>query len=144
MNLEIMLINSNEKNLYPKWVWCGDLSSNRRVWCGYTWFVNLLLSPVEEYGWFYVIIWYILFSILSWPMISTQYPCLYWPPTFMFSSCLFVECSKRAVVFNSTAILVSLRHIGSSGWANVSSLDWIFFLMSWCLEVPAWTSFYLF
>ena len=29
-------------------------------------------------------------------------------PTFMFSSCLFVECRKRVVVFDSTVIQVSL------------------------------------
>ena len=115
MNLEIMLINSNEKNLYPKWVWCGDLSSHRCVWCGYTWFVNLLLSPVEEYGWFYVIIWYILFSILSWPMIPTQYLFLVLTPTCIFFSLLFVECSKRAIDFDSSATLTSLQHIRFQG-----------------------------
>ena len=56
----------------------------------------------------YGITWYILFSIWSWPMISTQYPCFLLTPTFMFSSCLFVECSKRAIVFNSTVIQASL------------------------------------
>ena len=55
--------------------------------------------------WYY---WYILISILSWPMISTQYPCFVLTPTFMFSSCLFVECSKRAIIFNSTVIQASL------------------------------------
>ena len=41
-------------------------------------------------------------------MISTQYPCFVLNPTFMFSSLLFVECSKRAIVFNSTVIQASL------------------------------------
>ena len=41
-------------------------------------------------------------------MISTQYPCFVLTPTFTFSSCLFVECSKRAVVFNSTVNQASL------------------------------------
>ena len=41
-------------------------------------------------------------------MISTQYPCFVLTPTFMFSSCLFVECSKRAVDFDSTVIQASL------------------------------------
>ena len=41
-------------------------------------------------------------------MISTQYPWFVLTPTFMFSSCLFVECSKRAIVFNSTVIQASL------------------------------------
>ena len=41
-------------------------------------------------------------------MISTQYPCFVLTPTFMFSSFLFVECSKRAVAFDSTVIQASL------------------------------------
>ena len=41
-------------------------------------------------------------------MISTQYPCFVLAPTFMFSSCFFVECSKRAVAFDSTVIQASL------------------------------------
>ena len=41
-------------------------------------------------------------------MISTQYPCFVLTPTFMFSSCLFVEYSKRAVIFGSTVIQASL------------------------------------
>ena len=41
-------------------------------------------------------------------MISTQYLCFVLTPTFMFSSCLFVECSKRAVAFDSTVIQASL------------------------------------
>ena len=74
-------------------------------------------------------------------MISTQYPCFVLTPTFMFSSLLFVGCSKRAVVFDSTVIQASLYYIGNSGWANASSLDWIFFFKSWCIELPARTSF---
>ena len=41
-------------------------------------------------------------------MISTQYSCFVLTPTFMFSSCLFVGCSKRAIVLNSTVIQASL------------------------------------
>ena len=41
-------------------------------------------------------------------MIYTQYPCFVLTPTFMFSSCLFVECSKRVVAFDSTVIQASL------------------------------------
>ena len=127
MNLEIMLINSNEENLYPKWVWCGDLSSHRCVWCGYTWFVNLLLSPVEEYGLFYVIIWYIVFYF---ELADDTYSVLVFvlTPTYMFLSLLCVECSKRAVVFNSTATLASLHYTGFQGelmllaWTGSSSL----------------------
>ena len=74
--------------------------------------------------WYY---WYILISILSWLMISTQYPCFVLTPTFMFSSCLFVECSKRTVVFNSTATLATLHYSGYQGelmllaWTGSSS-----------------------
>ena len=50
----------------------------------------------------------ILFSILSWPMISTQYPWFVLTPTFMFFFLLFVECSKRAVIFDSTVTQASL------------------------------------
>ena len=68
-----------------------------------------------------------MFPILSWPMISTQYPCFVLTPAFMFSSCLFVECSKRAVVFNSTATLASVHYTGFQGelmllaWTGSSS-----------------------
>ena len=68
----------------------------------------LLLLHVEYHSLFYDITWYILFSILSWPMISTQYPCFVLTPTFMFFFLLFVECSKRAIVLNSTVIQASL------------------------------------
>ena len=90
-------------------------------------FLYMLLLQIEYCSWFYDIIWYILFSISSWPMISTQYLCLYWPPTCMFLSLLFVECSKRTVVFNSTATLASLHYIGFQGeltllaWSGSSS-----------------------
>ena len=60
-------------------------------------------------------------------MISTQYPCFVLTPTFMFSSCLFVECSKRAVIFDSTVTLASLHYSGYQGelmllaWTGSSS-----------------------
>ena len=60
-------------------------------------------------------------------MISTQYPCFVLTPTFMFSSCLFVECSKRAVIFDSTVTLASLHYYGYQGdlmllaWTRSSS-----------------------
>ena len=40
-------------------------------------------------------------------MISTQYPCFVLTPTFMFSSCLFVECSKRAMVIQGELMLLA-------------------------------------
>ena len=48
-------------------------------------------------------------------------------PYFYVSSLLFVECSKRAVVFNSTATLASLHYTGFQGelillaWTESSS-----------------------
>ena len=60
-------------------------------------------------------------------MISTQYPCFVLTPTFMFSSCLFVESSKRAVIFDSTVTLASLHYSGYQGelmllaWTGSSS-----------------------
>ena len=50
-----------------------------------------------------------------------------------------VQQTYRQVQLNRNSSQSSLHRI--SGWANASSLDWIFFFMSWCLEVPAWTSF---
>ena len=41
-------------------------------------------------------------------MISTQYPCFVLTPTFIVSSFLFVECSKCAVIFDSTVTEDSL------------------------------------
>ena len=122
-----MLIYSDLKNLFPNWVWCGGLSPHRCVWWCCKWFLYLLLSPVKNISWFYVIIWNILLSILSWPMIPTQYSCFVLTPTCNCFSLLFVECSKRAIVFNSTATLASLHHVGSQGelmllaWTGSSS-----------------------
>ena len=56
-----------------------------------------------------------LFSIFSWPMTSTQYLCFVLTPTCMFFSLLFVECSKRTVVFISTATLAILHHVRFHG-----------------------------
>ena len=48
-------------------------------------------------------------------------------PTCNFFSLLFVECSKRTVIFNSTATLASLRHTRFQGelkflaWTGSSS-----------------------
>ena len=55
-------------------------------------------------------------------MISTQYPCFVLTPTFMFSSLLFVECSKRAVVFDATVIQASLYYTGFHG--ELTLLAW--------------------
>ena len=42
------------------------------------------LSPVKYCGLFHIIIQYILLSILSWPMIPTQYVFLVLTPTCIF------------------------------------------------------------
>ena len=60
---------------------------------------------------FIVDLWYyLIYTVLyfSWPMISTQYPWFVLTPTFMFFFLLFVECSKRAVIFDSTVTQASL------------------------------------
>ena len=127
MNLEIMLINSNEKNLYPKWVWCGDLSSHRCVdvvtpdlWtCGF----HLLRNMVD----FILLldIYCFLFWVGRWYLLSTRV--LYWPLLVCFLSLLYVECSKHTVVFNSTATLASLHYSEFQGelmllaWTGSSS-----------------------
>ena len=61
-------------------------------------------------------------------MISTQYPCFVLTPTFMFSSCLFVECSKRANVFNSTVIQASL---------TISEIQGALMLLAWTGSPPS-------
>ena len=74
--------------------------------------------------WYYPI--YTVFY-LSWSMISTQYLCFVLTPTCMFLYLLFVECSNRAVVFNSTATLASLHYTEFQGqlmlraWTGSSS-----------------------
>ena len=85
------------------------------------------LLHVEYCSWIYDIIWYILFfyfeladDIYSVPVFCTD-PYLY--VFFLF----IVECSKRTVVFNSTATLASLHHVRFQGelkllaWTRSSS-----------------------
>ena len=116
----------NLMNLFPKWVWYGGLCPHGCTWLYYQWFLYLLMLPVEYCSWFYDIIWYILLSILSWPMISTQYLCFVLTPTCMFS---FVNCgvqqTYRRFQLNRNSSQSSSYQV--SGWANTSSLDWIFF-----------------
>ena len=50
-----------------------------------------------------------------------------------------VQQTCRRLQLNRNSSQSSLHRI--LGWANTSCLDWIFFFMSRCLEVPAWTSF---
>ena len=137
----IMLIYSGLKNLFSKWVWCGGLSPHRCAWCCQR-FLYLLLPPVEYCSWFYVIIWYILLSILSWPMIPTQYLCLVLNRTCMF---LFVICGVQQMCHRLWLVLSSSQSPAHqiSGWAIVPSSCWILSLTSWCLDVRTWTIFLL-
>ena len=126
-------------NIFPKWVWYGGLSPHGCTWRYSSMILVLVMLPVEYCSWFYDIIWYILLFILSWPMISTQYLCLYWPLLVCF---LFVICevqqTYRRLQLNRNSSQSSPRQI--SGWAIVPSSDWI--LSHSCLdvlEVQTWT-----
>ena len=79
-----------------------------------------------------------LFWVGRWYLLSTRV--LYWPllVCFFLLNC-GVQQTCRRVQLNRNSSQSSLHRI--SGWANASSLDWIFLFMSRCLEVPAWTSF---
>ena len=134
----IMLIYSNLKNLFPKWVWCGGLSPHRCASCWCEWFLYLLLLPVEYCSWFYIITRCILLSILSWPMITTQYVFLVLTPTCMF---LFVICRVQQTYHRLRLVRNSSQSsvYQNSGWATVSSSDWTLSFTSWCLEVRTWT-----
>ena len=88
------LLYLTSKNLYFKWVWCGGMSPHSLAWYCDWWctcygvVVNGLcdccLLPVKYCSWFYIIIQCILVSILSWPMIPTQYVFLVLTPTCIF------------------------------------------------------------
>ena len=117
--------------LEPSWMNLMVLIDDYSTCCCY------MLSFIVEL-WYYLIYTVLYFEltddIYSVPVVCTD-------PYFYVFFLLFVECSKRSVIFNSAVILASLRHTGYSGWANASCLDWVFFFKSWCLELPAWTSF---
>ena len=127
-------------NLIPKWVWYGGLSPHGCTWRFFQWSLYLLLLPVEYCSWFMILsdIYCFLFWVGRWYLLSTCV--LYWPLLVCF---LFVNCgvqqTYRRLQLNRNSSQSSSRQI--SGWAIVSSLDWIFFFTSWCLEVPTWTSF---
>ena len=140
----IMLIYSNSKSLFPKWVWCGGLSPHRCAWCCCQWFLYLLLPPAMYCSLFYIIIQYILLSILIWPMIPTQYVFLVLTPTCIF---LFVICGVQQTWHRLQLVRNCSQSLAYqiSGWAIIPSSDWILSLTSWCL----WSSymdhfFYLF
>ena len=116
------LIYLISRNLFSKWVWCGGMSPHSCAcccdwWCTYYGDVVVngscvcFLPPVRYSSWFYIIIHYILISILSWPMIPTQYVFLVLTPTCIFLLYSFVECSKCTTDFDSPSALISLQHI---------------------------------
>ena len=75
---------------------------------------------------------YILFSILSWPMIPTQYVFLVLTPNCIF---FFVICGVQQV-YHQLQLARSSRQSPthqSSGWAIISSSCWILSFTSWCL-----------
>lgn len=73
------------------------------------------LPPIKYCSCFYIIIQCILVSILSWPMIPTQYVFLVLNPYLYFLLCSFVECNKCTIDFDSPSALVSLQHIRVQG-----------------------------
>ena len=81
-----------------------------------------------------------LFWVGRWYLLSTC--ALYWPLlVFIFLIICGVQQTWRRLQLNRNSSQSSLHRI--SGWANASSLDWIFLFMSWSLELPTWTSFLL-
>ena len=98
----------------------------------------LLLPPVDYCSWFYIITQCILLSILSWPMIPTQYVFLVLTPTCIF---FLLFCGVQQVHHRLRLALNSSQSSSHqiSGWAIVPSSDWILSFTSWCLEVRTWT-----
>ena len=130
----IMLIYSNLKKLFLKRVWCRGVSPHSCAWAvanGYGTCCCYLLSMVVDFM-LLSDIYCFLFWVGRWYLLSTCV--LYWP-LLVFVFLLFVECSKRANNFDSSATLARLQHNQISGWAIVPSSDWILSFTSWCLEV---------
>ena len=106
-------------------------------------FLYMLLLQIEYCSWFMIWsdIYYFLFWVGRWYLLST---CVCTDPYLYVS--FFVICGVkqtcRRLQLNRNSSQPSLHRI--SGWANASSLDWIFFFMSRCLEVPAWTSIFVY
>ena len=83
--------------LEPSWMNLMVLIDDYNTCCGY------MLSYIVDYD--NIDIYCSLFWVGRWYLLSTRFVLT---PTFMFSSFLFVEWSKRAIVFNSTVIQASL------------------------------------
>ena len=136
MNLGIMLINSNETTYFPKGYYMEAWILMSVLDVIYQRFLYMLLLQIEYCSWFMIWsdIYYFLFWVGRWYPLST---CVCTDPYLYVS--FFVICGVQQTCRRLQLNQSSLHRI--SGWANSSSLDWIFFFMSWCLEVPVWTSF---
>ena len=104
--------------LEPSWMNLMVLIDDYSTCCCY------MLSIIVDFMILLGIYWF-LFWVGRWYLLSTRV--LYWPLLLLFSSCLFVECSKRAVIFDSTVTLVGLHYSGYQGelmllaWTGSSS-----------------------
>ena len=103
----------------------------------------MLVLQIEYCSWFMIWsdIYYFLFWVGRWYLLITcvctdPYLCIYF-----FVIC-GVQQTCRRLQLNRNSSQSSLHRI--SGWANASSLDWIFFFMSRCLEVLAWTRIFVY
>ena len=87
MNLEIMLINSSEKNLFPKWYDMEAWVLMSVLDVIYQRFVFMLLLQIEYCSWFMIWsdIYCFLFWVCRWYLLSTCV--LYWPLLVCFFLC---------------------------------------------------------
>ena len=96
-----------------------------------------MLSIVVDL-WYYLIYTVFYFELAddtySVPVFCTD---PYFYVFFLFICGVQQTCHRLQLNSNSS----QSYYIRNSGWANASSLDWIFFFKSWCLELPARTSF---
>ena len=144
MNLKIML---------NKFEWKEPISQMSMIWRLESSWVYLTLFIKDSctccvYRLSIVVdLWYdLMYTIFYFELADDTYsvfvPCTD-PYLYLFSwfNC-GVQQTCRRLQLNRNSSQSSLHRI--SGLANASSLDWVFLFMSWCLELPALTSFYLF
>ena len=113
-------------NLISKWVWCGGLRPYRCAWVvanGYGTCCCYLLSVMVDFT-LLSDIYCSLCWVGRWYLLST---CAFTDPYLYVFFLLIVGCSKRTVVFNSTATRASLHYSGYQGelmllvWTGSSS-----------------------
>ena len=127
----------NLMNLIPKWVWWGGVSPHWWAWCYNQGYGNCKCCMLRILVDFMMLsdIYCFLFWVGRWYLLST---CVCTDP-LLLCFVFFVNCgvqqTYRRLQLNRNSSQSSPRQI--SGWAKASSLDWIFFFMSWCLEVLA-------